>query len=123
MPFKVGKQELKQAQSLVAAKCRSSVRRDWLATLKYQFTPPNQNGASECFAMMCTKLTNVTNSKEVRSTEGSGVESAFPQSFRRQRGIMDQLIELEVIENVKFTQQSGMCNPIQLQEAVQNEIA
>ena len=113
--LKVAKQELKRARTLVTAKSRSLVGRNWLAALKYQFTPANHITASKCSSKVTMKITIAENSCEV-------VESAFRRNFRRHGRIKDHVIELEFFEILKFTQQKGRRIPIQLQEAVQNEI-
>ena len=71
--------------------------------------------------MISKNLTNAANSSEVHTIEQSEVESAFWQLFRRCGRIKDHLIKLEIHQSVKYTQQKKL--PIQLQEAVQNEIA
>ena len=132
--LEVGDSKLQKARILIAERgAKSLIGRDWLNAFNYKFVSPNQNEGKRTICKITSGTTqpiksdkpNKTNEPENwnnQQNEQIKLKQQFKELFERQGKLNKHKVKIEFKQNAKITQQKGRRVPIQLQEAVQDEI-
>ena len=132
----VGDSKLNTARILIANKgAKSLIERDWLNAFNYKFVSLTksegnkaiytikQNAKQPNKTIQPSKQNNSENlSNNDIHNEKIKLQNQFPSLFTRQGKIRDHTVKIEFKPEAKITQQKGRRVPIQLQDAVQEEI-
>ena len=130
----VGDSKLQKARILIAERgAKSLIGRDWLNAFNYKFVSPNQNEGKRTICKITSGTTqpikldkpNKTNEPENgndQQNEQTKLKQQFKELFERQGKLNKHKVKIEFKQNAETTHQKGRRVPIQLQEAVQDEI-
>ena len=109
----VGDNCIKRARILVAKEgTKALIGRDWLKQLQYEITPTQMTADNSIM-----RITEIE-----MDEEGQRVSENFPRLFIREGKINKFKLTTQFEPNLKPSQQRGRRIPIQLQEAVNEEI-
>ena len=134
--LEVGKSKLQKARILIANKgAKSLIGRDWLNAFNYKFVSPNKNEGNQTIHVIKSKTgqpSEIGQPSEMNKTEKLNdkdnqnekikLQEQNEELFTRQGQIRGHKVKIEFNPDAKLTQQKGRRVPIQLQEAVQEEI-
>ena len=128
--LEVGNSKLNKARILIADKgAKSLIGRDWLNAFNYKFVSPTKSEGNKAIYTIKqnVKQPNEQNNPKDSShidnhNENINLQNQFSSLFTRQGQIRDHTVKIEFKSEAKITQQKGRRVPIQLQDAVQEEI-
>ena len=134
--LEVGDSKLNKARILIANKgAKSLIGRDWLNAFNYKFVSPTKDEGNKAIYTIKQNIKQPNKTTQPsehtkpktwndndNNNEKNKLRNQFSSLFTRQGQIRDHTVKIEFKPEAKITQQKGRRVPIQLQDALQEEI-